>query len=150
MTYTHRPLILTDRIVLKDLLLDLGYPQTEESLTTIMQTYTNEREYYAYVAMSEGIVCGVIAWHMRRLFVNARLKVSIEGLVVNPRMHRRGVGQYLMGIVEVFARNEGVWVIDLTSGRYRASSGAHAFYQSLGYDNTGMGEKIYLRKIIKQ
>jgi GNAT superfamily N-acetyltransferase len=150
MTYTHRPLVPADAPVLKELLCTLGYPQTDESSAAILRTYTNTGDYYAYAAVHEGVICGVIAWHVRRLFVNARLKVSIESLVVDPTMHRRGVGRYLMGIVEAFAHDAGVWVIELISGKRRASSGAHTFYNSLGYQNEGAFAKVYLRKVLPE
>ena len=43
----------------------------------------------------------------------------------------------------------GCVIIELTSGLRRANMGAHRFYQSLGYQNTGELEKVYLRKKLR-
>lgn len=146
--FTHRPIFPEDSEVLKVLLKELGYPQTNQSLAQTMEQYTNEGDYYAYLAEYEGKPCGVIAWHVRRLFINANLKMSIEALVVHPDFTRKGVGKYLMNMAERWARANDVWVIELTSGKRRAPTGAHAFYKSLGYTNEGEFEKVYLRKVV--
>ena len=75
----------------------------------------------------------------------------MAGLVlVVDELHRgKGFGKQLISYIEQHAEAVGCVIIELTSGLRRASMGTHRFYQSLGYQNTGELEKVYLRKKLR-
>jgi GNAT superfamily N-acetyltransferase len=67
----------------------------------------------------------------------------VENVVVAARARRSGLGAALMEAAAVFARARGCYKVMLLSGLDR--TGAHAFYDALGYRAVGKGYKLYLQ-----
>ncbi len=87
--------------------------------------------YVNCVALADGEVVGVISAQFSLALEVAGEYLTILGLAVDARARRRGVGRALMEHVEGVARAAGIRYITLTSGFAR--TGAHAFYERLGY-----------------
>ena len=57
---------------------------------------------------------------------------NVMALAVDQTYHHQGIGRLLMQALEAQAISKGIHHIRLNSGSHR--TGAHAFYQSIGYD----------------
>ena len=66
-------------------------------------------------------------------YVDAEAYVTIGGLVVDKRFRRTGIGRILMAEAEAWATKRGYSIVRLSSTSAR--TGAHRFYQELGYTN---------------
>ncbi len=80
------------------------------------------------------------------LFVSDKVRFHIEALIVEPNYRGQQIGKKLMNYLEELAGKYNPVIIDLTSGYRRAKDGTHAFYEKLGYHNSGEMAKLYLRK----
>jgi ribosomal protein S18 acetylase RimI-like enzyme len=65
----------------------------------------------------------------------------IENLIVDERSRRGGVGRALIEEVVRRARARGCYKIQFLSAAHRA--GAHAFYESLGFEPSARGYRLY-------
>ena len=117
-----------DIAVLVELMAQLGYQHTEESLMrNVGAVRASGGE--VFVAEISGQVCGCIS-----AIIDVRLAAGVNGelvsLVVNDEKRGRGIGKGLVAIAER-------WLKERTPRiRIRANSvreGAHLFYQRLGY-----------------
>lgn len=95
------------------------------------------------VAMVEGAVvgtadCSIVA----NLTHRGRPWSVVENVVVDDRCRRQGVGRRLMEEVVERCRAQGCYKIQLLSQQHR--SGAHAFYESMGFQATAVGFRRYL------
>lgn len=74
---------------------------------------------------------GVVSAHALPLFHTTGQLVRLTALAVRADAQGRGVGRALMAAAEDWAWRAGARRVEVTSGDHR--SGAHAFYQALGY-----------------
>lgn len=88
--------------------------------------------YKTCVAIADGAVVGVICVQRALALEVAGEYMTILGLAVDARARRQGVGRALVEHAEAMARAAGIGYIMLTSGFAR--TGAHAFYERMGYD----------------
>ena len=137
---------LKDTQALMRLMELLGYPQEMHSFQERIQLYLEKDGYGLVVAEESENIAGFVAWSMTPLLVLPKVRVHIEGIVVDQLYRGKGVGRLLLAHVEGFAKRHNAYAVDLTSGMGRAKDGTHAFYQSLGYKNEGPFAKAYLRK----
>jgi len=134
-----------DALALKDLAKQLGYRMSLEEIERKVSHYRADPFCTVFVAEIKSKVVGCVAVSIAELFVSGR-RARIEALVVDQACRRLGVGKALMEKAEDFARSHQCHAIELTSGLHRRDSGAHAFYEKLGYSNAGDHQKLYLRK----
>ena len=64
----------------------------------------------------------------------------IEGLIVDKRFRRRGFGKMLVEYAIDRARKAGCYKLVLSSNKKRTE--AHAFYRSLGFEDTGLAFRL--------
>lgn len=69
----------------------------------------------------------------------------IEYVVVDEKRRRQGIGRVLMEAVIERARKAGCYKIMLTSDNRR--TGAHRFYESLGFEASAQGFRLYFQSI---
>lgn len=124
----------------------LGYPQNLTELKKHFEIFTKQEGYGVAVAKNNEVVIGWVAWSRSLLFVNSKMRIHIEGLIVSNEYRGQGIGKKLMNFVENIAKANSPCIIDLTSGLRRANDGTHEFYKSLDYHNEGEMAKMYLRK----
>ncbi|MFC1952712.1 GNAT family N-acetyltransferase [Chloroflexota bacterium] len=67
---------------------------------------------------------------------------GIENVFVDSSYRRLGIGKLLMNYAETRAKECGCYKIQLISDKRREE--AHLFYQSLGYEASGHGFRLYL------
>lgn len=124
----------------------LGYPQNSEDFPRHFEIFNQQEGYGVAVAEHLGFVVGWVAWSKSLVFIMDKVRIHIEGLIVDKKHRGLGIGQMLMKFVEDFAQRFGPYIIDLTSGLRRSKDGTHEFYKALGYRNEGEMAKLYLRK----
>lgn len=128
------------------LMKQLGYPCELKEFEQRFDAFNKLDGYSVAVAEQNSEIIGWVAWSKSLLFVKSCMRFHIEGLVVDDKYRGQGIGKKLMQFIEDIAMQHSPCIIDLTSGLRRADEGAHDFYESLGYQNTGEMAKLYLRK----
>lgn len=78
---------------------------------------------------------------MPNLSHNAMPWAFVEGLVVDHRYRRKGLGKVLMQHAIRQAKEAGCYKIELGSNKKRIE--AHEFYRSLGFQDTALGFRLY-------
>jgi GNAT superfamily N-acetyltransferase len=86
---------------------------------------------------------GLVTGHVIPSIHSTPVVALLTTLVVDERCARTGIGKQLATAVEDWAREQGAVRISVTSGKHR--DGAHAFYERIGYDRTG----VRLTKILR-
>jgi len=113
------------------LLADLGYPMPEALAREKIALLAAREDDRVFVAEVGGEVAGVLSFHVMTLFHAPGNLGRITALIVVEQKRRAGVGRALCDAAEAFAWSRDCRRIEVTSGDHR--SGAHAFYQRLGY-----------------
>jgi len=95
------------------------------------------------VAVEKGTVVGTAdCTIVANLTHHGRPWAVVENVVVDGASRRRGVGRALMDAVAERCQVRGCYKIQLLSQQHR--TGAHAFYQGLGFQATAVGFRRYL------
>jgi ribosomal protein S18 acetylase RimI-like enzyme len=116
------------------LLAELGYPSSEEEFRRRFEHYSVVAGTHLIAAEEDGEVIGLAAMQVMPL-IHRDLPVGrITAMVVRADRRGAGVGRRLEEELEAIARREGCGRIDLTSRHHREE--AHAFYRSLGFEET--------------
>ncbi|STX42823.1 acetyltransferase [Legionella donaldsonii] len=135
-----------DATALLPLLKQLGYPQSLEEIENRIALFSEQDGYGIAVAERDKKIIACIAWSTTMIFVSSKVRIHVEGLVVDNQYRGQGIGKKLMHFLEDYARAFCPCIIDLTSGQRRAKDGSHDFYKKLGYLNEGPMAKYYFRK----
>jgi GNAT superfamily N-acetyltransferase len=136
LTPTIRPPVADDAAAIADLLGELGYPATREEVLVRLEHVSAYPHAIVLVAELDGRVVGVATGHAFPSIHVTSIVAWLSTLVVSATHHGRGVGRGLSGAVESWARDLGAVRISVSSGLHRAE--AHAFYEHLGYDRSGL------------
>lgn len=105
---------------------------TAENIVVTYEQMRKNDEYKTFVALADGCVAGFITI-VQVLAVGFPVGyIKINGLAVKKEFQKQGIGAKLIRHVEQFAREKGISSIGLASGFQR--TGAHAFYERLGYE----------------
>jgi GNAT superfamily N-acetyltransferase len=126
----------TDADAIAELLAQLGYPATAEEVRARLQRMLKDPHVVVFVAEVDGVVAGLSTGHAIQSIHHTPPTVLLTTLVVDESRRGGGVGRALTRAIEAWARSRGATRISLTSGAQRAD--AHAFYERLGYQRTGV------------
>lgn len=107
---------------------------TDENVTNTYEKMKGDSRYHTFVAEVNGDVVGLVTTVETLAIDYPNGYIKINGLAVRPEFQRQGIGKMLMARVETLARERGASAISLASGFQR--TGAHAFYECLGYRKT--------------
>ena len=88
-----------------------------------------------YLAMSDGIPCGIAAGFMDE---NHPASAQVISMWVAPEYRRAGVGAALIGAIRAWARDRGVSTLQLMVTN--RNEGAIEFYRRIGFSLTGRTE----------
>lgn len=143
-----RKATLKDMGTLQALLEQLGYPLSQQDIQEKIDLYTNKDEYGIIIAQVKENIAGLLAWSQQELFVENKVRIHIEALIVDKKWQKQGIGKALLSFLENSAMPFRNRILDLTSGFHRASTGTHNFYKKQGFENQGNNKKVYLRKEI--
>jgi len=95
------------------------------------------------VAEEDGAVVGtMVLLIVPNLSHRALPWAIIENLVVDGKYRRRGIGRLLMEYAIEQARKAGCYKVQLLSNKKRHE--AHQFYQTLGFETSAYGFRLYL------
>ena len=122
----------------------LGYPSTEEQVFHRFEDIQRREDHCVYICEDpNGQIMGWVHVFVRPLLIS-EWSAEIGGLVVNRNRRGEGVGRLLMSSAEAWAREQGCGRLVVRSNSIR--KGAHAFYQSLGYE-TVKTQMIFSRNL---
>ena len=110
---------------------EMGYDYSEEKTTEHLNALLEDPTHCILVAQAGGEVVGYLHLEWYQLLY-ADPMVNVMGIAVAAACRRQGVGKALLTAGEAWAREQGASAVRLVSGETR--KGAHAFYQSLGYE----------------
>jgi GNAT superfamily N-acetyltransferase len=114
----------------------LGYPTESSDMPRRLARLSGDPNARAFVAIGhDGLVVGMVTVHVRNTLNHEAPIGQITLLVVDETIRSRGAGRALVGAAEEWAWSRGTRRITVTTGLDR--SGAHAFYEKLGYSHTG-------------
>ena len=116
------------------LMAELGYPGDAAFVETRLAELSNSLTAAVFIALSGDKVLGVISYDEIPMFHQAGRIGMITLLSVGSNVQRQGIGRALVEACEKLAQSRGVIKIAVASGQAR--NDAHAFYQSLGYEET--------------
>ena len=132
MDLTLRPARLEDAAPLAKLNREeMGYDYSEEKTGERLEALLEAPTHCILVAEVGGEVVGYLHLEWYQLLY-ADPMVNVMGIAVAAACRRQGVGKALLTAGEAWAREQGASAVRLVSGETR--KGAHAFYQSLGYE----------------
>ena len=130
-----RSICPSDLAAMAALLGELGYPVSADKLPSRLERLRQDEHSAAFVAARDPDVVGLTTVH-RFGTVHASDPVAlVTSLVVAAAARRQGVGRRLVAAAEDWASRMGCARMIVTTAEHR--SGAHAFYQSLGWAYTG-------------
>jgi GNAT superfamily N-acetyltransferase len=134
-TTVIRPAAATDSTYIADLLGELGFPASAESIPARLAALAAERVSIALVAERESLVVGVITVHSFASIHDDRPVAWITTLAVSTAVRKGGVGRALVRAAESWATSRGCVRISVTAALHRAV--AHKFYERLGDLHSG-------------
>jgi GNAT superfamily N-acetyltransferase len=118
------------------LLEQLGYPSTSEEVAARLLRLNDFGSAIVHVAEVHVQPVGVITCHVFPSIHATAPTAWLTTLVVDKQFAGKGIGTALTSSAEGWARSRGASRIVVTSGNHR--DGAHAFYERLGYERTGV------------
>lgn len=131
-----------DAPAVAELLGELGYPATAPDVIERLDRLHAFPHATVLVAEVDGRIAGVVTGHLFPSIHATPIAAWLTTLVVGAGFQSRGVGRRLAGAVEEWARQAGAVRISVTSGSHR--DGAHAFYERIGYERSGVRLTRYL------
>lgn len=130
-----RTATLDDAAALAVLLGELGYPTSAKQAATRLAGLQRTTCAVTYVATRAGGICGLATVHSHASLNRDEPAVQLTLLVVSAQVRGSGAGKRLVQAAEAWARDHGAQRLVVSTAVHRA--GAHAFYETLGYELTG-------------
>jgi len=130
-----RPAEISDAAALAVLLGELGYPADATQAASRLARVATNPQAVALVAARGDTVCGLATVHAHHALNRDEAAVQLTLLVVASDARGTGVGRCLVAAAEDWARQRGATRLAVTTAVHR--TGAHAFYERLGYALTG-------------
>lgn len=125
----------TDSALIAGLLRELGYPVTPDLVPERLSRLAGDSRTAVLVAELGAEVVGLATVHLFDAVHADQPVALLTALVVTASARGSGVGRQLVEAAESFAREAGCGRIMVTTAEHR--SGAHAFYQRLGWEYAG-------------
>jgi N-acetylglutamate synthase-like GNAT family acetyltransferase len=135
MDFTIRDARPEDAEALAALVGQLGYPTTAPAVVRRLARMEASEADRLVVAEADGEVVGLASLHESLSVEYDEPAAKLSAIVVDERHRRCGIGEALVAEMEAEARRRGCCLIFLTTAERR--SDAHAFYQRLGFEETG-------------
>lgn len=86
------------------LLEQLGYPQNTIHFQKHFQKFLKQQDYGIEIAILDKKVVGLVAWSKSLCFVSEKIRIHLEGLVVDKHHRKKGIGKALMKHLEEVSR----------------------------------------------
>lgn len=126
-----------DLASITELMHDLGYLTTVESMRKRMNIIENIPLSFTFVATLEDRLVGMMGIRQIYSYEEDGITTQISLLVTKKEYEGQGIGRSLVGFAEEWALERGSYVLYLTSGIKPERRRAHEFYNSIGFDTTG-------------
>jgi N-acetylglutamate synthase-like GNAT family acetyltransferase len=117
------------------LLGQLGYPTSPEAAGGRLRALAASADDEVWVAERDGIVVGLVAIHISGALEYDGDVAKVSAIVIDEAVRRKGIGNELMAVAEREARRRDCVLMFLTTAERRED--AHAFYRSIGFEETG-------------
>ena len=118
-----------------------GKALTVDDAERLFERIQRYPDYRLHLAETDGRLAGTFALLiMDNLGECGTPSGIIEDVVVEPEYQRRGIGRAMMQHALAICRQKGCYKLMLSSNLAR--SGAHAFYESLGFEKHGFSFRI--------
>lgn len=124
-----------DAQALPALIGQLGYPTSAEAVIRRVERLGASKADRLVVAELNGEIVGLASLHTSLSIGYDQPAAKLSAIVVDERHRRRGIGEALAAEMEAEAYRRGCCLIFLTTAERRAD--AHAFYQRIGFEETG-------------
>jgi len=131
-----RPASVNDAESIAWLVSELGYPSTSAETRDRLWRVKGAEGVFVCVAELDGEVAGLATCHKFFAVHLTEPAVWLTSLVVSSEYRGEGIGQALVAECEAWAKSQGAKRLSLTSANHR--DGAHQFYLSLGYEQSGV------------
>ncbi|MDP1975210.1 MAG: GNAT family N-acetyltransferase [Alphaproteobacteria bacterium] len=151
--FTHRKATIKDLRTIVSLLLEDEFGRHREVLTkNLDQCYIDafhkidaDPNQYLMVVQSHLEIIGTCHLTiMPSLTFKGSTRMQIEAVRILQKYRRRGVGKWMMNAAIEYAQLKGALIVQLTTHKNRLE--AKKFYESIGFESTHEGMKMYLRK----
>lgn len=121
--------------------IDRGECLSPREARRIFERMSGYPDYRVYVAMIHGTLCGTFALLiMDNLAHGGAPSGIVEDVAVPAKYQRRGIGRKMMDFAQARCADAGCYKLMLSSNEIR--SGAHRFYESLGFERHGFSYRI--------
>lgn len=130
-----RAAVAEDADALAPLLAELGYPATPADVVARLARLAGEPQAVAFVACRGSQVRGLVTAHAHTALNRDEPAVQLTLLVVASAARGSGAGRALVAAVQDWAQTQGARRLAVNTASHR--SGAHAFYEKLGFAQTG-------------
>lgn len=130
-----RPATAGDAAALAVLLGELGYPADAAQTAARLARLAQDPRTATFVAVRGTNVAGLATVHAHDALNRDEPAVQLTLLVVAATARGSGAGRTLVAAAEAWAERQGAQRLVVTTAVHRA--GAHAFYERLGYTQTG-------------
>jgi GNAT superfamily N-acetyltransferase len=131
-----RSATLDDATVIGELVTELGYPTTGQSMRKRLRMLAADSTYATFVAERNDTVVGMIGGTTGHYYEKDGLYARLLVLSVSSQSRGSGIGAQLVAALERWAVSRGARDIIVNSAFHRTR--AHAFYERLGYVGTGV------------
>jgi GNAT superfamily N-acetyltransferase len=125
-----------DSEAVAELLGELGYPTDARRFERRLERIERDPSSRLFVAVVNDRVAGLAGFHQLPLVEHDEPGCQLTALVVGKAYHRTGVGSELVRTVERETRSRGGRRVLVNTARHRDD--AHAFYERLGFEATGL------------
>ncbi|HKQ63325.1 MAG TPA: GNAT family N-acetyltransferase [Candidatus Polarisedimenticolaceae bacterium] len=125
-----------DAARLAELITQLGYPASTDSMRARLDVLRDRPEFHTYVLEAETTVVGLAGVQFVPSYTQDGVVARIIVFVVDEAWRGRGVGRRLLTAVEERLRAAGASSVVVNSAHARTD--AHRFYLACGYSSTGL------------
>jgi GNAT superfamily N-acetyltransferase len=113
----------------------LGYPTSADAVRERVERLSSSDTDRLVVAELDGEIVGLASLHTSLSIAYDSPAAKLSAIVVDERHRRGGIGQALVEEMEREAERQGCYLVFLTTAGRR--EGAHAFYERIGFEETG-------------
>lgn len=138
-----RKATINDVPVLAELMEQLGYSTTIQSMNSRFRHIELNPDYHTFVASINGDVVGMIGLIKCFYYQMDGVYVKIAALVVDSRFRHEGIGKQLVEEAENWAKSLGATGMSVNSGNRPERVDAHRFYKRIGYIDKSTGFAKY-------
>ena len=115
---------------------ELGYPTTGEQMAPRFAAIVARSDIATFVAEANGTVAGMIGVSISPSLYRADMAGAITALVVSRELRGDGIAPALVAAGERWLVEHGCERVSVQPSSSR--TGAHRFYERLGYEHTGL------------